>query len=325
MMKSDGPPHFVISLEFELMWGVRDHHTKSTYGANVLGVRQAIPRMLEAFQRYGIRATWATVGFLFCESKDEMLDVMPKPQPRYSAPHLSNYRYLDEVGASETADPYYFGLSLLRQIQACPGQEIGTHTFSHFYCLENGVTNDDFRLDLNAAIDIANRRGVTLRSIVFPRNQYDDAKLAICREAGIRTFRGNERGWIYRPTAGASQNLRRRGLRLADTYLNLTGSNTPPASNNTTSLINVAASRFLRPYSARLATLDGLRLNRILNAMDAAAKSQGVFHLWWHPHNFGANLDRNMHVIEIILEHFKQLRDTKGMRSSTMGDFDAVS
>jgi hypothetical protein len=36
---------FVISLDFELMWGVRDHATRDTYGANVLGGREAIPRI----------------------------------------------------------------------------------------------------------------------------------------------------------------------------------------------------------------------------------------------------------------------------------------
>jgi hypothetical protein len=59
-------------LDFELMWGVRDHADITSYGANVLGGRAAIPRMLDLFERHGIRATWATVGFVFCESKDEL-------------------------------------------------------------------------------------------------------------------------------------------------------------------------------------------------------------------------------------------------------------
>lgn len=40
-----GPGTFVISLDFELMWGVRDVQTKAGYGPNILGVRQAIPAM----------------------------------------------------------------------------------------------------------------------------------------------------------------------------------------------------------------------------------------------------------------------------------------
>ena len=38
--------------------------------ASLLGARDAVPRMLELFAPRDIRATWATVGFLFCETKD---------------------------------------------------------------------------------------------------------------------------------------------------------------------------------------------------------------------------------------------------------------
>ena len=44
---------FVISLDFELFWGVRDSKSLADYGANILGVRQAIPAMLELFCEVG--------------------------------------------------------------------------------------------------------------------------------------------------------------------------------------------------------------------------------------------------------------------------------
>ena len=56
--------YFVISLDYELMWGVRDHTTRESYGPNVLGAREAIPAMLDLFQRRGIRVTRATVGLV---------------------------------------------------------------------------------------------------------------------------------------------------------------------------------------------------------------------------------------------------------------------
>ena len=65
--------NFVISLDFELMWGVRDHATRESYGRNVLGGRQAVAAMLDLFHKRGISATWATVGALLCESKDELI------------------------------------------------------------------------------------------------------------------------------------------------------------------------------------------------------------------------------------------------------------
>ena len=56
---------FVISLDFELFWGVRDSQSLADYGPNVLGVRQAIPALLEVFREYDVRAIFAIVGMIF--------------------------------------------------------------------------------------------------------------------------------------------------------------------------------------------------------------------------------------------------------------------
>jgi len=51
------PGSFLISLDFELFWGMRDKTSIRSYGPNILGVRAAIPAMLELFRRYQVRAT----------------------------------------------------------------------------------------------------------------------------------------------------------------------------------------------------------------------------------------------------------------------------
>lgn len=302
------------------MWGVRDHYDKSTYGANILGERDAIPAMLDAFAKYGIRATWASVGMAFAESKDELLASCPSNRPTYENPRLSNYAYIDEVGENEKKDPYYFGASLIRQIAQQDGQEIGSHTFSHYYCLEPGQTPEQFCDDMDAAVAIASRYGIQLRSFVFPRNQYSAQHLAALADQGINVFRGNESSWIYRATPGAGQSKLQRGFRLADHYINITGANgqTPRRDG---ALIDLPASRFLRPYSRKLAFADNLRLGRILSAMTRAAQTGEVFHLWWHPHNFGVNTGENIAFLTRILEHFRELKDRFGMTSQNMGDF----
>jgi peptidoglycan/xylan/chitin deacetylase (PgdA/CDA1 family) len=312
--------HLVISLDFELMWGVRDHASIATYGANVRGVRNALPRILDLFSKFEIRATWATVGFLFCETKDDMIANLPPLRPSYRRKAFSNYGYLDEIGNNEKDDPYYFGFSLLKNVQSCPGQEIGTHTFSHYYCLEQGQTPDQFKADIDAAAAVARRQGVELKSIVFPRNQYTVRHLEIASACGLRAFRGNERSWLYRPAASDAQFMLRRAGRLADQYLNLSGHHIRQPERDG-GLIEVASSRFLRPYSSALAPLDNLRLARIQRAIDVAASENGIFHLWWHPHNFGLNTDENLAFLRAILDHFAKIRDTRGMRSSRMDDF----
>jgi peptidoglycan/xylan/chitin deacetylase (PgdA/CDA1 family) len=311
---------FVISLDFELMWGVRDHADVNSYGENVRGVRVAIPRMLDLFERNGIRATWATVGFLFCESKDELIESAPSLLPSYYESRLSNYNYLHEVGEDEDSDPYYFGASLINRIRSCPGQEIGSHSFSHYYCLEAGQTLAQFDADIDAAVAIARRRGITLKSFVFPRNQYSDQHLGALNRKGFKVFRGNERSWAYRATDSAGQSNIRRAWRLADHYANLTGHHVHDKSRQG-GLVEMAASKFLRPFSSKLTRLEGLRLNRITSAMDEAVATKRAFHLWWHPHNFGVNVDENIQFLKLIVAHFAKHRDRDGMVSANMGDF----
>ncbi len=304
---------FVISLDFELMWGVRDHATREGYGRNVLGGRKAIPAMLDLFNRRGIRATWATVGALLCENKDELL-----ARAKRAEAGASQIAGLEDVGADERRDPHYFGASLARLILSCEGQEIGTHTFSHRHALEPGETVESFAADVAAALAQLGEWRVHCRSIVFPRNQYGPAHLEACRALGLSHFRGNEQAWFYAPASGREQTKARRLCRLADSYIDISGPNVSHPETGGEPLANVAASRFLRPFDRRVAPLDALRLRRIAKAMRAAAKSGGTFHLWWHPENFGANLAENMAILTKILDDFGQLRDEHGMQSRAM-------
>jgi peptidoglycan/xylan/chitin deacetylase (PgdA/CDA1 family) len=311
--------NFVISLDFEIYWGVRDVLKLDQYRDNLLGVRTVIPGLLHLFAKHGIHATFATVGFLFFENKEELLAGLPGRKPAYTDKHISPYNgHFDEVGHDETEDVFHFAPSLIKMIQQA-GQEIGCQTFSHYYCLEAGQTIEDFRDDLQAAKRIASKRGVELKSFVFPRNQYNEAYLNVCKEEGISSFRGNETSWVYKAKDVDSETMFRRAVRLADAYLNLSGHHCHEATYmNSTELCNIPASRFLRPYSKRMAFLDWLRLKRITKSMTYAARNGLTYHLWWHPHNFGINIKENLAFLEKILLHYEVLAKKYGFRSVSM-------
>ena len=52
--------------------------------------------------------------------------------------------------------------------------------------------------------------------------------------------------------------------------------------------------------------------------MERAAKESRLYHLWWHPHNFGLHPERNLAHLRRILDRFRQLRDDYGMESKSM-------
>lgn len=313
---------FTISLDFELYWGVRDIISIANYSDSLLKVRNAVPAMLELFEKYEIHATWATVGLMFFESKREMLAGLPAQKPNYANKPLSPYFDFDEVGDNEEKDPYHFAPSLIRKILETPHQELATHTFSHYYCLEQGQSIDEFRDDLKAAVQVAEKYQSRVESIIFPRNQYSAKYLRICREMGIMAFRGNESAWFYESSnRHVSRQTIRRMLRLADAYINISGSNTyslPRLQED--SPINLSSSRYLRSYSNGLFFLEPLRLNRITSSMAKAASDGSIFHLWWHPEGFCENLKENLIFLEKILIKYKKLASEYGMSSMTMGE-----
>lgn len=310
-----------ISLDFELMWGAKEKWTADGYGRNVIGAREAVPRILDRFARVDVHATWATVGFLFAESKEELFAFMPPPsaRPAYRNAALSSYRYAAGIGRNESDDPLHFGASIVDAVVRTPGQEIATHTFSHFYPLEEGATVAAFDADLTAAQKIAASRRISIRSIVFPRNQYAPAHLDVCAAHGLQAYRGNRTSWLYRPAPSRKQSALRRVGRLFDSYVSPGDGGEIPV-REASGICNVPASLFLRPRSQALAPIEGLRLNRIVSGMTAAANAGSMFHLWWHPHNFGGDVNANLAFLDRILAAYVRLRDQFGMRSMNMNE-----
>lgn len=309
---------FVISLDFELLWGVWDVTSKEKYGANILGVKQVIPKLIELFAQYNFKATFSTVGFLFAKNKEELLNYFPDKMPSYSNNDYNVYtKEVSSIGNDETDDPYHYGYSLLQQIKQTP-HEIGTHTFCHYYCLEDGQCATEFDADIKAAKKIAMANDIAITSVVFPRNQVNEEYLTILESNEIAVYRGNPTSWIYKPRAFAAEVLFIRLCRLLDTYLPISGYNTHIIKKENGLPVNIPASRFLKPYNKNLAWLEKIKLNRIMNEMTRAAQKNEMYHLWWHPHNFGINIKENMANLSLILQHYQLLHTKYGFTNCTM-------
>ncbi|HEX3596334.1 MAG TPA: polysaccharide deacetylase family protein [Polyangiaceae bacterium] len=315
------PGCFVISLDFELYWGVRDVVALDDYRQRLLGERDVIPAMLELFARYGVHVTWAAVGFLFARDRGHLEASFPRVLPTYADPSLSPYRYAGTIGRTEADDPFHYAAGLLERIAQTPGQEIGTHTFSHYYCLERGQTAEQFEADLAAAARIGERFGTVCNSLVFPRNQYNPSYRDVLRRAGVRAYRSNGPGWAYRPRAGAHDSPLRRIARLADSYAPLFGAGArAPGVFDDGGPIDIPASAFLRPLTPKTFPFRCAQLERIGLGMRRAAECGELFHLWWHPHNFGMYGKQNLEMLDAILQRFDTLRRRYGFMTSTMNE-----
>ena len=310
-----------ISLDFELYWGMRDKVALEAYREHLLGVWEAIPRILELFEQYGIHATWATVGFLWHEDAASLKAALPQKLPAYADKALCPYVYLNELGevesGSEDFKKMHFAKALIEQIKQAAHQELATHTYSHYYTREQAISFKAFAADLKMAMEVAKNDGVQLHSLVFPRNQIDKESLSVLKKVGIKMYRGNPEHWAYRE-GETDKTFLQRVYRFFDIYMNLSGDHTTLPQRDEAGLRELKSSMFLRPYSQKFAILETLKLRRVKNAMNTAARKGENFHLWWHPHNFGVNLSENIQNLEELLRHYQSLNQKYGMLSLTM-------
>ena len=130
--RCNGHGAIVVSLDFELYWGMRHLPWVKDYIPNLVGARAAIPAILELFNEYGIHATWATVGFLFFERTSQLLKVAPTRRPHYKDPRLSAYDDLPPQTEHDCSNSIFFAPSVIRLIAETP--ESGS-SYSHFFAL----------------------------------------------------------------------------------------------------------------------------------------------------------------------------------------------
>ncbi|WP_462420287.1 polysaccharide deacetylase family protein [Salinicoccus sp. Marseille-QA3877] len=312
---------FIISLDFELFWGVLDCEDYRRNLNRFRHTRSVIEDLIDVFEKNAIRVTWSTVGLLMMNDAMELKNIQPGIlAPSYKNEKLNNYKTYSIIhDTDEYTDDVFFARELVTILKESKYQDIGTHTFSHYYSLEEGQTIEQFNNDLMLAGNLADHIGISLTSIVFPRNQYDYSYIEQLENHNINIFRGNPEKFIYKTRK--EDNFFIRALHLIDTYLNIAGNITHTNVGSHEKIFNIKASRFLRPVNRTSHPFKKLQLKRIKDEMTHAAKNNHYYHLWWHPHNFSRFTEENFMFLQSIIEHFNYLNKTYHFSSESMESY----
>lgn len=273
--------------------------------------------MLDKFGETGIQATWATVGMLFAENEEEWRAYSPEYLPSYRDKKYSAYEFVKTHGLRPDV---HFAPEIIQKIIDTPGQELGSHSFAHYYTLMRGQSPEQFRQDLKATQKISlDKFGVSLKSLVFPRNHLNELYLGICLEEGYEFVRGNPKNWFWQETQ--HENFSKKLFRSADCFFPI-GERTSFRIEKIKEIENepliIPASRILRPLNKSNRLMNQIRLARIKKEMTIAARNNEIYHLWWHPHNFGKDPAGSMKELDEVILHFKTLQDKYGMESLNM-------
>ena len=285
-------PGILISIDFEMGWGFSDYFNmpiKDHFRA-LDNVPMIVSNTLKMLLNRNLKATWATVGALSLSSLDDYNRAVLMA-PKYRDKRLNiDYCKINEYGK------YYFAPQLIDLILNTNDQELASHSFSHIYFKEPGISREDFVEDLKTFIDRwKSKYNLKIDSYVFPRNQivYTD----VLKEFNILRWRTNEKGWYYNCNTKSDSTYLPRLMRLIDS-VNMISKR---ACENRA--YNCRSSLFLRfnlPEALWLMHL--AKLKKELSNLN----NDELYHLWWHPHNLGANpkrsLERLKQVLDIIYE-----------------------
>lgn len=305
-----------ISLDFEKFWGMHDVMPLNVLENRLIQVDEVVDRLLDLFEKYEIHATWATVGLLNFPDLESLKSFVKDKHIPYQQPDFSPYP-LTKFHIEEYATMAYLGLDSIQKIRTTEGQELASHTFSHYYVLEKGPKIGDFKSDLADFKQMFPEDEIT--SIVFPRNQVQTSHLEACSHQAYTAYRGNQESLFWKNSDYYSESKWKKIGRFADAYFNLsqTAIYAWDELDKEGGLLNIPASRFFRPHSG-YASLEKRKVKRIISELKQAAQSNKIYHLWWHPHNFADQMDAHFEQLETILKVVRSLKKSDEFESLNM-------
>ncbi len=288
--------------------------------SHLKNVHEVIQRTLGLFERYDIHATWAIVGLLAHDTIYELMSKNTTTELNYSNKSFSPFPLTKEK-YGDFEPEILLGKSEINTILNTNHQELASHTYSHLYALEKGVSVSDFETDCQKMSEIGQQLGLDFTSIVFPRNQLNPSFLAVCKQYGITAFRGNQETYFWNNSPFQKEGLFKKMGRVLDAYfpISTTKSYKIDQLKLVEGVLNVPANRFFRPVSGKN-WLEKRKIRRIKAEMKKAAENQTIYHLWWHPHNFAKNLEASLAQLEEILAYSVLLNEKSGFVSLNLSE-----
>lgn len=289
---------FTISLDTELAWGTFDKGNVERYEEAYRNTPEVIDRLCELFDEYEIPATWAVVSHLLEDCDGNHSDRTP-PDIEWIDDWFSELPC-----ASGMDEDLWYAPWLIDRIQDCEtDQEIGLHGSTHMQLGADGCSRQHAREEIGAAVETLRSYGVEPKSFVFPRN--DVGHVDVLRDHGIQAYRGVDARWYERESVPSAV---KPPLRFADEAARGTPPVVEPIERD--SVVEVPGSQVFRPsHDGWQYTPGESSVARAKKGLRSAARTGGVFHLWFHPFNLGHAMDRDLDRLKDVLADAAKLSE----------------
>lgn len=292
---------FTLSLDTELAWGTFDVGRVRKFEEAYRATPAVIERLCDLFDEYRIPATWAVVSHLLVDCDGGRGHAGRTPP---------DFDWIDDwfggLPCSSGLDrELWYAPWLLERLQSCEtNQEIGLHGATHMQLGATGCSKLNAEEELETAVETLREFGVEPESFVFPRNDVGHVD-ALC-DHGVRTYRGTDARWYEQPSIprGAKRLLR---------FVDEAARRPPPVVEPEVSgdVVEIPGSQAFRPtQGAWKYAPPGSSVARAKRGLQQAARTGGVFHLWFHPFNLGHEPSTDLSRLERVLETARKLSES---------------
>lgn len=297
----------LVSIDTEMAWGAVHRGPPTRY--HWPEERDVLRALLDIFDEHEVPATWATVGHLFLDGCEQ---VGGHVHPEITRPDYAwrehDWFHEDPCGPATEGSRWY-APDLVREILDRPTRhELASHGFSHLIVGDPGCSAEVFDSELVAARAAAEPYGVQLRSFVYPRNAIGHQE--VLPRHGYVAYRG-----VRRDPFSSEHGSPRPLWRLLDRVLPNHKSVVRPIREG--DLWNFPTTVMYGPdLRAGAAHPWQWQLRRRLRH---AARHDGLFHIWFHPHNLQRDPDNALRGLERLCRLAAELRAEGRLETMTFG------
>jgi len=290
--------YFLFSLDTELGWGFYDldQLRYQIFSPDGSKQREAIERLLDIFDEFGITATWAVTGHLFYE-KCEECEICP------ILDWEGKYRSFEEI--YKTQEPLWYGADIIDNlISRATLQDIAFHGYTHQLFDEQTMDEDAAKTEVREWLRVSSRRGILPSTVIFPRNVIGHMK--VFEESGFICYRGREvQPMLYR--------IKFLG-KLFKHLDHIFSFSIPHVYDlngiSVNGMVNLYSSQDFFGFNRNVEmvldsiNLDNVRFNRIIKTVKKAANEKKIVHITAHPWEFKTDkdLDKLRYLLGYVVE-----------------------
>jgi len=284
---------FIVSLDCEGKWGMADklqpYHDRLLTDEALARVYEDI---VDLFERHEIAATFAFVlAFTMDESERARFARLFEIEDFVGDVWLSHFRKARQQGRLGG----WFQPRALDTVQRRARHEIACHGFCHRSLADRAARPTDAATELDAAETVAQSKGLSLQTLVYPRNAVGNLRALV--QKGYLGFR-DERP---RPPG------RLGPIKSMVDELNLWPQPEAPARGTYGDIVRIPAGNFFNwRFGPRRLVPPAVTVRRWTTLLNRAADTGGVAHLWFHPHNLITGPETR-EPLEAVLKHASRL------------------